>query len=74
MKLSERLKKIEAKAPEVKQIIVVKFSSEIIELSCGDERFVRTESESEKDFIERVEAIFEMRLERPMVTVLVGNF
>lgn len=74
MKLSERLKKIEAKAPEVKQIIVVKFSSEIRELSCGDETFVRTESESEKDFIERVEAIFELRLERPMVTVLVGNF
>ncbi len=74
MKLSERLKKIEAIAPKEKQILVVKFSSEITELSCGDERFVRTESESEKDFIERVEAIFEMRLERPMVTVLVGNF
>lgn len=74
MKLSERLKKIEAKAPEEKQIIVVKFSTEIIELSCGDETFLRSESESEKDFIERVEAIFEMRLERPMVTVLVGNF
>jgi len=74
LKLSERLKKIEAKAPEEKQIIVVKFSSEIRELSCGDERFVRTESESENDFIERVEAILEMRLERPMVTVLVGNF
>ncbi len=74
MKLSERLKKIEAKASEEKQIIVVKFSTEIIELSCGDETFLRSESESEKDFIERVEAIFEMRLERSMVTVLVGNF
>lgn len=74
MKLSERLKKIEAKASEEKQIIVVKFSTEIIELSCGDETFLRSESESEKDFIERVEAIFEMRLERPIVTILVGNF
>ena len=74
MKLSERLKKIEAKASEEKQIIVVKFSTEIIELSCGDETFLRSESESEKDFIERVEAIIEKRLERPIVTNLVGNF
>ncbi len=74
MKLAERLKRIESKAPEYKQIILVKFSSEIRDLSCGDETFVRSESESEKDFIERVEAIFEKRLDRPMVTVLVGNF
>lgn len=73
MRLSERLKKIEAKAPEEKQIIVIRFISEIKELSCGDETFVRLENESENEFIERVQAILEMRPNRPLVAVLMSN-
>ena len=74
MKLDDRLKKIEAKAPENKKIIVVKFASEVKELTCGDQIFLRYESESEGEFILRIRKLIELWLNRPMVTVLVANF
>ena len=74
MKLYDRLKKIEAKAPADKKIIVVKFGSEIKELSCGGEKFYRLENESESEFIKRIKALVEHHPDRPMLTVLVGNF
>ncbi len=74
MKLDDRLKKIEAKVPEEKKIIVVKFTSEVRELTCGNQIFLRYESESEDEFILRIRSLIELRLNRPLVTVLVANF
>jgi hypothetical protein len=74
MKLSDRLKKIEAKSPAEKKIIVVKIVSEIRELSFGEEHFYRLENESEDTFIKRIMSVVERSENRPMVTVLVGNY
>lgn len=74
MKLSERLKKIEAKAPKEKQIIVFRYSSEITELMCGNETFLRLKDESEEKFIARIKKTLEARLDAPEITFLVANF
>lgn len=73
MRLSDRLKKIEAKAPAEQKIIVVKYGNELKELSCGGEKFYRQENESECEFIRR-RLIIENRTDGKMVKVLVGNF
>ena len=74
MKLYDRLKKIEAKAPAEKKIMVVKFGNELTELSCGGETFCRDENEPEGAFIMRIRSVVQQRTDRPLVTVLVGNF
>lgn len=74
MRLADRLKKIEAKAPVEKQIIIVRYSSEITELMCGNETFLRLEIESEEEFIIRIRKILEARSDRPQITFLLANF
>lgn len=75
MKLDDRLKKIEMKAPEQRNIIVVKFSNEIWELFCAGETFARLEYESEDGFIERIKKIVERKQQIcGCPTILVSGF
>ena len=72
MKLSERLKRLEAKAPAEQQIFVVKFGTELTSLQYGDDKYYRLESEPEDKFIERILAIVN-RNPHPNGFYLVGN-
>jgi hypothetical protein len=72
MKLSERLKRLEAKAPAQQLIQVVKFGTELTSLQYGDDYYYRLESEPEDEFIERVLAIVKKN-PRPNGFYLVGN-
>ena len=72
MKLSERLKRLEAKAPAEQQIFVVKFGTELKYLQYGDDNYYRLESEPEDEFIERILVIVKKN-PRPNGFYLVGN-
>ena len=72
MKLTERLKKLEAKAPAEQPIFVVKFGTELTCLQYGDDKYYRLENESEDDFIERILAKVKKN-PRPNGFYLVGN-
>ena len=72
MKLSERLRKLEAKAPMGQKIKVIKFGTDLTELNyCGD-LYPRYENESEKEFIARVLSIVKQS-PKPNGYYLVGN-
>ena len=72
MKLSERLKRLEAKAPAEQQIFVVKFGAELTCLQYGDDKYYRLKDEPEDEFIERILAIVKKN-PRPNGFYLVGN-
>ena len=72
MKLSERLKRLEAKAPAEQPIFVVKFGTELTTLQYGDDKYFRLEDEPEDDFVERILAIVKKN-PRPNGFYLVGN-
>jgi hypothetical protein len=72
MKLSERLKKLEAKEPAEHRIQVVKFGAELTYLQYGDDKYYRLESEPEYEFIERILAIVKKN-QHPNGFYLVGN-
>jgi hypothetical protein len=72
MKLSERLKRLEAKAPAEQKIFVVKFGTELNTLQYGDDKYYRIEGEEEDDFVERILAIVKKN-PRPNGFYLVGN-
>ena len=74
MNLKNRLKKLEIKRSFKSKIMVVKFGSELFCLSHGDEEFHRIEGETEEGFIKRIKALVAERPDRPLVTILVGNF
>ena len=72
MTLSERLKRLEAKAPAEQQIFVVKFGAELTSLQYGDDKYYRLEREPEDKFIERILAIVKKN-PHPNGFYLVGN-
>lgn len=72
MKLSERLKRLEAKAPPEQPIFVVKFGTELNALHYGDDKYYRLDSEPEDEFVERILAIVK-RNPHPNGFYLVGN-
>jgi hypothetical protein len=53
MRLLDRLKKIEAKAPPEQKILVIKYQVELTSLQYGDDKYLRHDGESEDEFIER---------------------
>ena len=74
MSLVKRLKKIEAKLRLDKKLIIVRYPSEVTELTYRGKVFERLQSESEDEFVVRVVAIVETIEDRPDVSYLVGNF
>ena len=72
MKLSERLKRLEAKALTEQPIFVVKFGTELNCLQYGDDKNYRLESEPESEFTERILAIVKKN-PHPNGFYLVGN-
>lgn len=74
MSLNKRLKRLEAKLPPEKKVIVVKFGNQIHQLKFGELIFNRDEDETESDFIKRAKAVVEATPDRPLVSILLGNF
>ena len=72
MKLAERLKKLEAKAPAKQKIQVIKFGAELTYLQDGEDKYFRLENEAEDDFVERILAIVKKN-PHPNGYYLVGN-
>ena len=72
MKLFERLKRLEAKAPAEQPIFVVKFGTELNCLQYGEDKYFRFENETEDEFIERTLAIVKKN-PHPNGFYLVGN-
>lgn len=72
MKLSERLKRLEAKAPAGQHIQVIKFGTELTSLQYGDDKYYRLENEPEDEFTERILAIVKKN-PHPNGFYLVGN-
>jgi hypothetical protein len=72
MKLLDRLKKIEAKAPPEQIIHVVKYQTELNTLEYGEDEYLRLDGETEDEFIERILAIVK-KSPHPNGCYLVGN-
>jgi|LauGreStaDraftv2_3_1035109.scaffolds.fasta_scaffold439037_1 hypothetical protein len=72
MKLSERLKRLEAKAPTEQKIQVIKFGTELKYLQYGGDKYYRFENEAEDRFTERVLDIVKKN-PHPNGFYLVGN-
>ena len=72
MRLLDRLKKIEAKAPSEQKILVIKFQVELTSLQYGEDKFLRLDGETEDEFIERTLAIVKKN-PHPNGFYLVGN-
>ena len=72
MKLLDRQKKIEAKAPPEQKILVIKFQVELTSLQYGDDKYLRLDGEMEDEFIERILAIVKKN-PHPNGFYLVGN-
>ena len=72
MKLSDRLKKIEAKAPQEQKIFVIKFGVELTTLTYGGDEYLRLEGETEDEFVERILAIVKQN-PKPNGGYLMGN-
>ena len=72
MKLLDRLKKIEAKTPPEQKIFIIKFQVELTTLEYGEDKYLRLDSETEGQFIERTLAMVK---KNPQVNgcYLVGN-
>ena len=74
MTLGKRLMKLEGKTLVEKKIIIVKYENELKELQFQKEIFKRLENESEKEFVARVRKEVSQKPERPLISILVGNF
>ena len=72
MRLLDRLKRIEAKAPPEQKILVIKYQVELTSLQYGDDKYLRIDGESEDEFIERILAIVKKN-PHPNGFYLVGN-
>ena len=72
MRLLDRLKKIEEKAPPEQKIFVIKYQVELTSLQYGDDKYLRLDSEKEDGFIERILAIVKKN-PHPNGFYLVGN-
>ena len=72
MRLLDRLKKIEAKAPPEKKIFVIKFQVELTTLEYGDDKYLRLDGETEDGSVERILAIVKKN-PHPNGFYLVGN-
>jgi hypothetical protein len=72
MKLSERLKRLEAKAPAEQPIFIVQFGTELNCLKYGDDKYYRLDGEKEDEFSERVLAIVKKN-PHPNGFYIVGN-
>jgi hypothetical protein len=72
MKLLDRLKMIEAKAPLELKIVVVKYPAELKTLEYGEDKYLRLDGETEDDFVERILAIVKKN-PHPNLCYLVGN-
>lgn len=72
MRLLDRLKKIEAKAPPEQKIFVIKFQVELTTLAYGEDKYLRLDGETENEFIERILAVVEKN-PHPNGFYLVGN-
>ena len=72
MRLLDRLKKIEAKAPPEQKIFIIKFQVELTSLEYGDNKYLRLDGETEDEFIERTLAIVKKN-PHPNGFYLVGN-
>ena len=72
MKLLDRLKKVEAKAPPEQKILVIKYQVELTSLQYGEDKFLRLDGESEDEFVERTLAIVKKN-PKPNGGYLVGN-
>jgi hypothetical protein len=72
MKLLDRLKKIEAKAPPEKNIFVVRYPAELKTLEYGEDEYLRLDGETEDEFIERILDIVKKN-PHPNGCYLVGN-
>lgn len=72
MKLSERLKRLQAKAPAEQPIFIVQFGTELNCLTYGDDKYYRLENETEDEFSERVLAVVKKN-PHPNGFYLVGN-
>jgi len=72
MKLSDRLKKIERKAPPEQKIFVIKFQAALTTLEYGEDKYLRLDSEAEDEFVERILAIVKKN-PHPNGFYLVGN-
>jgi len=72
MKLLDRLKKIEAKAPPEQKFLVVKYPAELKMLEYGEDEYLRLDGETEDEFIERILAIVKKN-PHPNGCYLVGN-
>lgn len=72
MRLLDRLKKIEAKAPPEQKILVIKYQVELTSLQYGDDKYLRLHDETEDEFVERVLAIVKKN-PHPNGFYLVGN-
>ena len=72
MRLLDRLKKIEAKAPPEQKIFVIKYQVELTSLQYGEDKYLRHDGETEDEFIERTLAIVKKN-HHPNGFYLVGN-
>ena len=72
MRLLDRLKKIEAKAPPEQKILVIKYQVELTTLEYGKDKYLRLEAETENEFVERILAIVKKN-PKPNGGYLVGN-
>ena len=71
MRMNERLDKLE-KHTRNKDILVVKYGNDVIELTYGKESYLRNDDENESAFIERIKCI--VRLKQDSHNILVANF
>ena len=72
MRLLDRLKKIEAKAPPEQKIFVIKYQVELTSLQYGEDKYLRRDGETEDGFIERILAIVKNN-PHPNGFYIVGN-
>ena len=71
MRMIERLDKLE-KHTRNKDVLVVKYGNDVIELTYGKESYLRNDDESECAFIERIKCI--VSLKQDSHNILVANF
>lgn len=60
--------------PQPPKIMVVRYPADLVELSCGGEKFARNQNETESEFIRRVKQVVLERPDKINPIILVGNF
>lgn len=74
MNLKNRLKKISPSQHQSQRVVIVKYPAELMELSCGSQKFDRQHGETSDDFIFRVKELILQRQFNLKQIILVGNF